>query len=58
MPASCSKEEVKVTCLLSFAMSLTLMMYLGHEQEDGSSLPQRLKSSLTYGLLLDVKQWH
>lgn len=58
MPASCSKEEVKVTGLLTFAMSLTPMMYLGHEQEHGSSLLRRLKSSLTCGLLLDAKPWH
>lgn len=55
--ASCS-EEMKVTCLLPFAVSLTPTMYLGHEQERGSSLPQRLKSRLTCGLLLDAKPWH
>lgn len=54
VPASCSKEEVKVTCLLPSAVSLTLLMYLGHEWEHGSALPWRLKSSLTCGFLLDA----
>lgn len=54
--ASCSQEEMKVACLLPFAVSLTSMMYLGHEHE--LSLPRRLKSSLTCGLLLEAKLWH
>lgn len=55
MSTSCSKEEVKVTCLLPFVVSLTLMTYPGHEQEQGSSLPRRQKSSLTCRLLLEAK---